>query len=183
MPSKRSSPPGVRILLTGLAFGESPRWHDDRLWVSDWGAREIIAVDLEGKSEVIVPGPSVTFCIDFLPDGRLLIVSGREGRLLRREADGSLVTHADLTGLSDGKWNDIVVDGRGNAYVNDVGFNLLAGEKFAPGTVAVVTPRRLGSPGGGRPRIPQRYGRDARQLDADRGRVLCQKTHGLRHRG
>jgi sugar lactone lactonase YvrE len=115
--------PEPKVLLTGLALGESPRWHDDRLWFSDWGAQEVIAVDLEGKSEVMVRVPSFPFCIDFLPDGRLLVVSARDRRLLRREPDGSLVTHADLSALSERPWNDIVVDGRGNAYVNNIGFD------------------------------------------------------------
>ena len=133
--------PELQTLMTGIAFGESPRWHDDRLWFSDWGAQEVIAVDLEGKSEVIVrvQFPSFPMCIDFLPNGRLLVVSARDRLLLRMEPDGSLVTYADLTGLSDHGFNDIVVDGRGNAYVNDVGFDFPGGE-FAPGTIALVTP-------------------------------------------
>lgn len=132
----------LQTLMTGIAFGESPRWHDGRLWFSDWVAQEIIAVDLEGNSEVIVrvPFPSIPMCIDFLPDGRLLIVSSHERRLLRREADGTLVTHADLSGLSGVGYNEIVVDGRGNIYINGGGFNLMAGEKFAPGIVALLTP-------------------------------------------
>jgi sugar lactone lactonase YvrE len=128
-----------QILMTGIAFGESPRWHDDRLWFSDWGTQEIIAVDLEGESEVIVGVSSFPFCIDFLPDGRLLIVSARDRLLLRREPDGSLVTYADLSGLSDHPWNDIVVDGRGNAYIGNIGFEFPGGE-FAPGILALVTP-------------------------------------------
>jgi sugar lactone lactonase YvrE len=128
--------------MTGLAFGESPRWHDGRLWFANWGAQEVIAVDLKGKSEAVVcvPPPSFTFSIEWLPDGRLLIVSGHERRVVRREPDGSLVTHADLSGVSDRGWNEIVVDGRGNVYVNGAGFDLLAGEKVAPGIVALVTP-------------------------------------------
>src|SRR6185436_7647488 len=96
----KSSLPELQILMSGLAFPESPRWHDDRLWFSDWVAHEIIAVDLGGKSEVIVrvPFPSFPFSIDWLPDGRLLIVSASERPLLRREPDGSLVPHADLSG-------------------------------------------------------------------------------------
>jgi sugar lactone lactonase YvrE len=139
MPSNTSSASEPRTLLTGLAFGESPRWHEDRLWFSNWGAEEIGAVDLAGRSEVILRMPSFPFSIDWLPDGRLLVVSGREGLVLRREPDGSLVTHADLTGMRGG-CNEIVVDGRGNAYVNGSGFDLLAGEAFAPGTIALVTP-------------------------------------------
>jgi len=139
MQPKQASPPELKTLLTGLAMGESPRWHEGRLWFSDWGAQEIVAVDLDGRSEVVVRTPfGLPFCIDWLPDGRLLIVSGRESLLLRREPDGSLVTHADLRGLSDQGWNEIVVDGRGNAYVNGGGFDR-PGEK-ASGIIAVVTP-------------------------------------------
>jgi len=102
--------------MTGVAFGESPRWHDGRLWFADWGAKEIIAVDPAGNSEVAVRVgfPSFPMCFDWLPDGRLLIVSAREGLLLRREPDGSLATHADLTGVAQKghPWNEIVVDGR-----------------------------------------------------------------------
>ena len=131
--------PDLETLVTGIVFGESPRWHDGRLWFSDWGTQEIIAVDPEGKSEVIVRAPSSPCCIDWLPDGRLLVVSARDRLLLRREPDGSLVTHADLSGLSDHPWNDIVVDGRGNAYVGNIGFDFPGGE-FAPGTLALVAP-------------------------------------------
>jgi sugar lactone lactonase YvrE len=132
--------PELQTLMTGIAFGESPRWHDGRLWFSDWGAKEVVAVDHEGNSEVIVrvDFPSFPMCIDFSPDGRLLIVSGRDGRLLRQEPDGSLMTQADLRSLSSHPWNDIVVDGRGNAYVNNSGFEFPGGE-FAPGTIALLT--------------------------------------------
>src|SRR5215469_14039160 len=129
MPSKQVSLPELKILLAGLAMGESPRWHEDRLWFSDWGAQEIIAVNLDGNREVVVRTSfGLPFCIDWLPAGRLLIVSGRESLLLRQEHDGSLVTHADLRGLSDKGWNEIVVDGRGNAYING-----------GPGIIALVT--------------------------------------------
>jgi sugar lactone lactonase YvrE len=109
----------------------------DHLWFCNWVAQEVIAVDLMARSEVILHVPSFPFSIDWLPDGHLLVVSGREGLLLRREADGSLVNHADLRILSRG-WNEIVVDGRGNTYVNASGFDLIAGETFAPGIVALV---------------------------------------------
>ena len=131
--------PEPQMLMSGIAFGESPRWHDGRLWFADWGAQELIAVDLEGRSEVVVRVPSFPFCVDWLPDGRLLIVSARDRLLLRREPDGSLDTHADLSGLSDYPWNEIVVDGRGTAYLNNIGFEFPCGE-FAPGTVALLAP-------------------------------------------
>jgi len=117
--SLRPSPPKeplVRTLRTGLAMGESPRWHDGRLWICDWGAQEILTIGPGGRSVSSTPAPfGLPFCIDWLHDGRLLIVAGREGRLVRRELDGSFVTHATL---GDGAWNEIVVDGRGNIYIN-----------------------------------------------------------------
>jgi sugar lactone lactonase YvrE len=129
----------MRTIKTGLVLGESPRWHDGRLWVSDWGAGELFAMDLDGRSEVIARIDGFPFCFDFLPDGRPLIVSGRDGRLLRREPDGALATHADLTELAPPPWNDIVVDGRGNAYVGNTGFDFPGGA-FAPGSIALVAP-------------------------------------------
>ena len=129
----------LQVLLDGLAFPESPRWRDDRLWVSDWGAGEVIAADMAGGSEVVARIPSFPMCIDHLPDGRLLIVAASEGRLVCQQPDGTLVTHADLSGFGDHPWNDIVVDGRGNAYVNNIGFDFPYGA-FAPGFVVLVTP-------------------------------------------
>jgi sugar lactone lactonase YvrE len=130
-----------KTLMTGIVFGEQPCWHDGRLWFSDWGTQEVIAVDLEGNSEVVLKGSSFPMCVDWLPDGRLLLVSARDGLLLRREPNGSLVTHADLNPVSQpAADNELVVDGRGNAYVNGGGFDLMAGEEFAPGIVALVTP-------------------------------------------
>jgi len=129
------------VLMDGIAFGEQPRWHEGRLWFSDWGPPEVIAVDVEGNHEVMLRAPAFPCCVDWLPDGRLLLVSAREGRLLRQEPGGSLVTHGDLSGLSKpAAGNELVVDGRGNAYVNGGGFDLMAGEPFAPGIVALVTP-------------------------------------------
>src|SRR5438105_1863894 len=126
----------TKTLMTGISFGESPRWHDGRLWFSDWGAEELIAVDLEGDSEVIVRVPSFPFSIDWLPDGRLIIVAARQQAVLTMTEDGSLATHTDLSALSDRPpGNEIVVDGRGNTYVNGGGFDLSAGEEFAPGMV------------------------------------------------
>ena len=127
-------------LVTGLGMGESPRWHDDRLWLADWGTQQVVAVDLDGTSEVVLEVETAPISIDWLPDGRLLVVSGSEGRLLRREPDGSLVTHADLAPLSTYAWNEIVVDRRGNAYVNTIGFDFATGQDAASGGVALVRP-------------------------------------------
>jgi sugar lactone lactonase YvrE len=130
---------GLRTLTTGLVFGESPRWHGDRLWFVDFGAGEVAAVDLHGSKELIARIAGTPMGLGFLPDGRLLIVSMRDGILLRREPDGALVRHADLSGMSHYPWGDMVVDGRGNAYIGNIGFDFPDGQ-FAPGIVALVTP-------------------------------------------
>src|SRR6266545_4565716 len=122
--------------MSEIAFGESPRWHDGRLYFSDWMAQEVIAVDLEGNSEVVARVEALPFSIDWLPDGPMLVTAGR--KVLRLEPGGSLVTHADLSELTEHGWNEIVVDGRGNAYVNGAGFDMMAGAEFAPGIVAVL---------------------------------------------
>ena len=129
----------MHLLKDGLVMGESPRWHDGRLWLSDWGTGEILALDDTGDAEVMARVAALPFCFDFLPDGRLLVVSGREGLLLRHEPDGSVVTHSDLTRIAPPPWNDIVVDADGNAYVGCTGFDFPGGE-FAPGVLACVTP-------------------------------------------
>jgi sugar lactone lactonase YvrE len=133
--------PRPEILMTGISFGESPRWHDGRLWFCDWAAEELIAVDLDGTSEVIAAVHSFPFSIDWLPDGRILIVSARDRALLTMAPDGSLITHTDLSGFGVKlPGNEIVVDNRGRAYLNGAGFDLMSGAPFAPGIVAVVTP-------------------------------------------
>jgi sugar lactone lactonase YvrE len=124
-----------RALLTGLAYVESPRWHDGRLWFAHWGTDEIIAVDLDGTSEVVDHGPGgLGWSIDWLPDGRLLTTGPG---LYRHDADGSRVPHADLGDLA-GDWNELVVDGRGNIYVNGRMFG--PDEEGPPGIIALVTP-------------------------------------------
>jgi sugar lactone lactonase YvrE len=132
--------PEAQVLLSGLAIGESPRWHEGRLWFSNWGTQEIVAVDLDGNSEIMLRVPTtIPFSIDWLPDGRLLVVSGPEARLLRCEPDGTLVTHADLSGLTGG-FNEIVVDHRGNAYVNGGSFDFESGAGAESGVVVLVRP-------------------------------------------
>jgi sugar lactone lactonase YvrE len=124
-------------LLKDLALVESPRWHDDRLVFSDWAAGEVLSVDLNGARDLVTRIDAMPFCLDRLPDGRLLIVAGRQ--LLARESDGTLATYAELGAVSTKPWNDVVTDGRGNTYVNNIGFDFPAGE-FAPGLIALITP-------------------------------------------
>ena len=105
-----------RVLLEGLGMGESPRWHDGRLWVCDWGASEIVIADLDGERETIgdLP-PGLGWSIGWLPDGTLLMTSND---LMRREPDGSWIVHAKLSDLSSHGWSEMTIDGRGNVYVN-----------------------------------------------------------------
>jgi sugar lactone lactonase YvrE len=84
----------THLLLTGLVVGESARWHQGRLWFANWGAQEIVAVDAEGNSEVMlrVPTAGIPISIDWLPDGRLLVVAGPEGNCSSSSPTGRLRT-------------------------------------------------------------------------------------------
>ena len=131
------------VLVSGRGLVESPRWHDGRIWFSDWTAGEIIAVDDAGGAEVVVRHASLPLCFDFLPDGRLVLVSNQRRALLTPGADGVLDVYADLAHLSPPGWNDIVVDGRGNVYVNSPNFDFATGPPAGdvqPGVVALVIP-------------------------------------------
>jgi sugar lactone lactonase YvrE len=131
----------VREVLADVAFGESPRWHDGRLWFSDWAAEEVVAVDPDGVRETILAVRSFPFSIDWLADGRMVITHARDGQLLRREASGAVVMLADLREVADPPpGNEIVVDGRDNVYVNGGGFDMLAGDPYMPGVIGLVTP-------------------------------------------
>lgn len=121
------------VVLTGLRMGESARWHGDELWFCDWAAGEVIRLE-SGKPTVVARVSGLPFCIDWLPGGDLLILDGPGARLLR---DGA--PYADLAGIdATHPWNDIAVDGRGNAFVNNIGYDFPAGAP-APGLIAVVT--------------------------------------------
>ena len=132
-----------RVLLGGLAMPESPRWHDSRLWFSNWGTTQIVAVDLDGNSDVVGEGPDgLGWATNWLPDGRMLL-TGPE--LIRVEPDGSRVRHADLSHISRLGWSEITVDGRGSVYVNTINsdfgeFNEVLGSGKALGKIALVTP-------------------------------------------
>jgi sugar lactone lactonase YvrE len=124
----------LRTLVAGRGLLESPRWHEDRWYVSDWSAGEVFTIDAHEKVEVVARVASLPLCTAFRPDGRLVIVSSPDGRLLLREPDGTLAAYADL---GHPGWNDIVVDGRGNAYVNGAGFDPATGE-FSPGGITLA---------------------------------------------
>jgi sugar lactone lactonase YvrE len=137
-------------LLTGLGLLESPRWHAGRLWAADWTVGRIFSVDPAARGpaavQVVLEHRSLPMCFDFLPDGRLMLTSSSARTLLCRSADGTLTPYADLSALSPHAYppfNDIVIDGRANTYVNNVNFDFAAGPPAgdpAPGFVALVTP-------------------------------------------
>ena len=120
---------------------EAPRWHDNRIWFSDFYAHEVVSANEDGtdvRVEAVVPNqPSG---LGWLPDGRLLVVSMRDRKLLRREHDGSLVTHADLSGEVDYHLNDMVVDQQGRAYVGNFGFDLMGGAPVQSTSIHRVDP-------------------------------------------
>jgi len=127
----------AHVLATGLAIGESPRWHDGRLWLANWGTQQIVAVGLDGATEVVteVPEATIPYSLDWLPDGRLVVISHTQ--LLAEEPGGALAPVAELGGIAGG-FNEIVVDGHGHVYVNGGDFNPMAGEEFKPGVIALA---------------------------------------------
>lgn len=127
------------ILIDGLFFPEAPRWHDDKLWFSDMQGLHVISVDLAGNSEKIVKVQGSPSGLGWLPDGRLLVVSMIDRRLLRLDPIG-LVEIADLRELASFHCNDMVVDKQGRAYIGNFGFDLAAKAPLKPAEIVLVTP-------------------------------------------
>jgi sugar lactone lactonase YvrE len=116
----------LKTLISGRRFLENPRWHDGRFWVSDLYSYEVLCVTPGGKTEVVAEVPGQPSGLGWLPDGRLIVVSMTDRKLLRLEPSGKLVVHADLSDLTPWWLSDIVVDSRtGNAYLGPVGFDVM----------------------------------------------------------
>ena len=129
----------LTTLVEGLSFSEGPRWHDGRLYYSDFYRYVVEAVDIDGNVEEIAEVSQQPSGLGWLPDGRLLIVSMMDRKLLRQEPDGALIEHADLSGIAAFHCNDMVVDAIGRAYVGNFGFDLEAeGSKPTPADLAMV---------------------------------------------
>jgi len=126
----------TKVLLDGLMFGEGPRWHDGKLWFSDMHAQRVMTVDLDGKADTVVEVPGWPSGLGWLPDGRLLVVSMTDRRLLRLDPDG-LVEVADLRELASYHCNDMVVDQQGRAYIGNFGFDIAA-QPFAPAPAEII---------------------------------------------
>jgi sugar lactone lactonase YvrE len=129
----------LKVLVDGLAFPEGPRWHDGKFYFSDMHAHQVRAVDMSGKSEVICEVPTRPSGLGWLPDGRMLVVSMRDRKLLRLDRDGLKVA-GDMSKLAPFDCNDMVVDKEGRAYVGNFGFDLHANEKPRGTTLVMVAP-------------------------------------------
>jgi sugar lactone lactonase YvrE len=134
-----SPPRKLSVLATGLVFGEGPRWHERRLWLSDMHANRVVTVDEEGHVDRIVRVAGRPSGLGWLPDGRMLVVSMDDRKLLRYDGR-SLETHADLSDLAEHEINDMVVDEQGRAYVSQFGFDLHHQGQFAKTDVLLVEP-------------------------------------------
>jgi sugar lactone lactonase YvrE len=130
----------MTVVLDGLSYLECPRWRDGRLWVSDFYTNQVLATDGRGNTEVMAEVPGQPSGLGFLPDGRALIVSMRDHRILVRDDSGTLTTHADLSDAVPAVLNDMVVDERGGAYVGNFGFDLMGGAALRPTTITRVDP-------------------------------------------
>ena len=117
----------AECLVRGGTFFEGPRWHEGAWWVSDFYSHRVLRVSTDGREEVVAEVAAQPSGLGFLPDGTLLIVSMKDRRVLRRLADGTLTTHADLSDCTGGHANDMVVDGQGRAWVGNFGFDIFGG--------------------------------------------------------
>jgi sugar lactone lactonase YvrE len=127
----------LQVLLDDLAFPEGPRWHDGQLWFSDMHDHRVVKVTEEGQAQTVVEVPGQPSGLGWWPDGTLLVVSMTDRRLLRVDGD-HLVEVADLTDLAPFHCNDMVVDGKGRAYIGNFGFDLDAGEEPTGTTLVCV---------------------------------------------
>ena len=131
----------MTTVLADFCFLEAPRWHQDRIWFSDFYTYHVYSAREDGsdlREEADVPTQPAG--LGWLPDGRLLVVSMTDRRILRREADGTLVTHADLIGFATGHLNDMSVDEQGRAYVGNFGFDLMGGAPMETAALHRVDP-------------------------------------------
>jgi sugar lactone lactonase YvrE len=130
---------GIRTLVDGLSFAEGPRWREGKLWFSDFYTHRVLTLDGRGQIEMIAEVPGRPSGLGWTPEGKLLVVSMADRRLLRLDGDG-LSTVADLSHLASGPCNDMVVDAAGRAYVGNFGFDRHQGEAERTTSLARVDP-------------------------------------------
>jgi sugar lactone lactonase YvrE len=165
----------VRPLVAGGSFYECPRWRDGRWWVSDFHCFSVLAIDPDGRQEVVATVAAQPAGLGWLPDGCLLIASMKDRRLVRQQPDRSLVEYADLTPYCRGYLNDMVVDGAGRAYVGNFGYGVAAGEPRAPAPLVRVDPDGTVTAVGGDLLFP-----NGTVVSPDGGTLLVAETMGCR---
>lgn len=111
------------VIVEGIYFGEAPRWHEDRLWYSDFFGHAVHTLAADGHDEIVLRIDGDPSGLGWLPDGRLLVVSMWDHRVLRVEHDGEVVVHGDVSTYARHRSNDMVVDRVGRAYVGNFGFD------------------------------------------------------------
>ncbi|GAA1480175.1 SMP-30/gluconolactonase/LRE family protein [Gordonia sinesedis] len=133
--------PEIRTVVSDMSFTECPRWHDGRLWFVDFYTHTVNSVNADGtdlRTELEVPAqPSG---LGWLPDGRLLVVSMKDRKVLRVDSDGSVEVHADVSDYVGGHPNDMVVDDQGRAWLGNFGFDLMAGADIAATDLLRIDP-------------------------------------------
>lgn len=132
----------MKVLADGFAFLESPRFRDGLVFAADVLGKRVVTIDPHGAVEILCDVEAHPSGLGFTPDGELLIVSTEDRRLLRRSADGSLHTVADISGLCGGPANDMAVDARGRAYIGNYGGgrSIRADEPIRPADLVRVDP-------------------------------------------
>ena len=129
----------AKTLVSGLGMGESARWHGHELWFADWLAGTISALDAAGNVRRVTAVPSSPISFDWLPDGRLAVVSGSDASVLLEVPQAGLVPLADLRGISEYPWNELAAHPAGNIYVNGIGYDY-GGQAQESGVIAVIRP-------------------------------------------
>ncbi len=130
----------MTVVADGLTYLEGPRWHQGRLWFVDFYTLGVYRVNDAGQAEKVLHVPQQPSGLGWLPDGRMLVVSMKDRKILRQEHDGSVVTHAELWNLCGGHANDMVVAPNGNAYVGNFGFDLMGGAPYQSADLILVRP-------------------------------------------
>ena len=126
------------VFVDGIGFGEGPRWHEGRLWFSDFYQHTVSTLDDRGARTVELEIDDRPSGLGWLPDGRLLVVAMDSRRVLRREHDGAVAVHADLSEIATAACNDMIVDDHGTAYVGNLGFDYTVGEPRRPAILARI---------------------------------------------
>ena len=130
----------MKHLIGGIDFGEGPRWHNGRLWYSDFHQKTVYSVDLNGERNVEFTLDDQPSGLGWMPDGSMLVVSMINRQVLRVSSDGVSV-HADLSELATWHCNDMVVSSSGHAYVGNFGFDLDNRAEFCKTVMVHVTPK------------------------------------------